>query len=75
MPALCVPLKGVTVGAQPACAASDGALNHSPTVQPGGAGLQILALASGNGRLLNTSGAAVTLGATMNVSTLNRPMK
>src|SRR5690348_3584045 len=73
MPALCVPLKGVTVFGQPALAASVGLSNHRPRWNMWTGAVAGFELASGNGGAVCGVGAAAAPGATMNVSMLNRP--
>src|SRR5215813_10728763 len=77
IPALCSPLKRVTVSGQPAICAASGEPNHKPRWNVWTGSVAGFADASGNGGLLCTTGAAWPPGgcATMNVSMLKRPTK
>src|SRR5215471_12247319 len=76
MPALCVPLNGVTVLAQPAATASAGELNHRPRCQVW-IGFAMVGFVLGGVASAGCTGAGTVAdpGATMKVSTLNRPTK
>ena len=75
IPALCSPLKGVTVAGQPLFCASWCESNQRPKWYVCTGLVVGFVAASGNGGSLNTSGAGAGPWAKINVSILKRPLK